>query len=67
MRASPRTLSTRVRAKLPPSQLLLRTDRLHLWFITTAALLGAPQPGGGDGGGGGQDLPPDIRGMNILG
>lgn len=40
VRASPRTLSTRVRAKLPPSQLLLRTDRLYPW-LTTIALLGA--------------------------
>lgn len=30
VRASPRTLCTRVRAQLPPSQLLLRTDKLHL-------------------------------------
>lgn len=66
--ASPRTLSSRVRAQLSPSKLLLRTDRLHLWLITTTALMAAPQPGGGSmyvGGWGGQDFPPDIKKLEL--
>lgn len=65
--ASPRTLSSRVRAQLSPSKLLLRTDRLHLGLITTTALMAAPQPGGGSVyvGVGAQDFPPDIRKLEL--
>lgn len=59
--ASSKTPSARVRAQLPPSKLLLRTDSLCLWPITTATLSGALWPGDG----GGQDLPPDIRKLGL--
>lgn len=64
--ASPRTLSTRVRAQLSSPKLLLRTDRFHLWLITTASINGSSTVWRwGWGWGQGQDFPPDIRKLEL--